>query len=86
MSVQVRYCCQLSSDQVFLLDELPKTGGFQKFLDLGIVAKGLGTVFTFLVLMFGYFCYLQKMKPASLFFPPTGYEIKSVFYRPVNRN
>lgn len=48
MLVQVRFCCQLGSDQVLPQNELQKTFGFQKFLDFGIMAKGSWTCIYFL--------------------------------------
>lgn len=86
MSVQVRYCCQLSSDQVFLLGELWNTGGFQKFLDLGIVAKGFRTSIFFLSSNVWLLVLPFENETCFPFFSPTGYEIKSFFYGPVHRN
>lgn len=48
MSVQVRFCCQLSSDQVLPQNELQTTFSCQEFVHLGVVAKGLWTCICFL--------------------------------------
>lgn len=48
MSVQVRFCCQLSSDQGLPQNEWQKTFGFQEFVHFEIVAKGLWACIYFL--------------------------------------